>query len=225
VKLSELLEAQKPIPDGVIHGNMSKEEQLAVIKTRGQLLKDMIKAGNEISEEVQLAAVRKKINALKILLKANIVPSEAVQLAAVKRNPKNIIALIKSNIHPSETVLLNVIAGSKVYRMGSHYIRELCKIPDLTAKVIETILDDNMAFLPWVIQSGNTLTPEMLRRVLTDEKFIKQQHWRNRSNGRSTSAYEYDDFVKKYFKDNTILMNKWLRYAQNIRELTGEDDD
>jgi hypothetical protein len=29
----------------------------------------------------------------------------------------------------------------------------------------------------------------------------------------------YDEIVHKYFKDNSILMNKWLRYAKNMREL------
>jgi hypothetical protein len=29
----------------------------------------------------------------------------------------------------------------------------------------------------------------------------------------------YKEFCQAYFKDNTVLMNKWLRYADNIREL------
>jgi hypothetical protein len=224
MKLHELLEAQKPIPDGVIHGNMSKEEQLSVIKTRGQLLKDMIKAGNEISEEVQLAAVRKKNNALNILLRAKIRPSEAVQLASVIRNPKNIVTLIKAKIRPSETTVLNAIAATKQHRMGSYYVREICTLPDLTEKEIATILAENIHNVEYILKSGNTLTPEVIRMVLTNNTFIHKQIFRSGSNG-FTPIYAYDEFVKKQFKDNTILMNKWLRYAQNIRELTGEDDD
>lgn len=29
----------------------------------------------------------------------------------------------------------------------------------------------------------------------------------------------HTDLIKKRYKDNTVLMNKWLRYAENIRSL------
>jgi hypothetical protein len=29
----------------------------------------------------------------------------------------------------------------------------------------------------------------------------------------------YGQFVKDYFKDNTVLMNKWLRYRDNMRDI------
>jgi hypothetical protein len=50
---------------------------------------------------------------------------------------------------------------------------------------------------------------EQLKEALSHELFIKRYH----------SAYI--KFVKEHFKNNTILMNKWLRYAENIRSLNG----
>lgn len=48
-------------------------------------------------------------------------------------------------------------------------------------------------------------TTEQLTTALTEKQFVK---W----------DFVYDKFVKIYFKDNTLLMNKWLRYAKGIRE-------
>lgn len=45
---------------------------------------------------------------------------------------------------------------------------------------------------------------ELLNAALTEPKFIKNEK-------------SYTKFVKMYFKDNALLMNKWLRYANNIR--------
>lgn len=50
-------------------------------------------------------------------------------------------------------------------------------------------------------------TNEVVKVALTSEPFIKYWH----------SAYE--NFVKRHFKDNTVLMNKWLRYRDNMREI------
>jgi hypothetical protein len=49
--------------------------------------------------------------------------------------------------------------------------------------------------------------PNERKQVLTDELLIKNQ------------SKMYSNIVKHYFKDNSVLMNKWLRYADNIRSL------
>lgn len=49
--------------------------------------------------------------------------------------------------------------------------------------------------------------PERLKQVLSSSNFI------------INSPEGYTKFVKHYFKDNTVLMNKWLRYAENVREM------
>jgi hypothetical protein len=47
-------------------------------------------------------------------------------------------------------------------------------------------------------------TPEMIKIGLTDEEFIMDY------------PDEYERTVKNIFKSNTIMMNKWLRYAENV---------
>lgn len=47
-------------------------------------------------------------------------------------------------------------------------------------------------------------TKEQVTTALTDPEFIQEEDL-------------YTDFVKKIFKDNTVLLNKWMRYAENMR--------
>lgn len=49
-------------------------------------------------------------------------------------------------------------------------------------------------------------TKEALNYALTNPIFIK--FW----------SETYDKFITELFKDNSLLINKWLRYAKNIRE-------
>lgn len=51
-------------------------------------------------------------------------------------------------------------------------------------------------------------TPEMVKIGLTDEEFINDY------------PEEYERTVRNIFKNNTILMNKWLRYAENMRNMS-----
>lgn len=62
----------------------------------------------------------------------------------------------------------------------------------------------------WIPNPSN----ELLKVALTDPKFIELSQATQ-----DGIVRPYDSFVKKHFKNNTILMNKWLRYAKNIREL------
>jgi hypothetical protein len=48
---------------------------------------------------------------------------------------------------------------------------------------------------------------EFPKKLLIDERFIIDY------------PTKYETFVKGYFKDNTILINKWLRYAKNVRDM------
>lgn len=59
------------------------------------------------------------------------------------------------------------------------------------------------------LNEGNIViaNAQQLKEVLSHELFIiryKSSHTK---------------FVKNYFKDNTVMVNKWLRYADNIRNL------
>jgi hypothetical protein len=49
-------------------------------------------------------------------------------------------------------------------------------------------------------------TKEQITTALTDPEFIEETDL-------------YTDFVKKIFKDNTVLLNKWMRYGENVRSM------
>jgi hypothetical protein len=49
--------------------------------------------------------------------------------------------------------------------------------------------------------------PELPKKLLADEHFI------------INNVDKYTQFVKGYFNDNSVMINKWLRYAENIRSL------
>lgn len=49
--------------------------------------------------------------------------------------------------------------------------------------------------------------PKERKRILTDEQLMKIR------------PDKYADIVKEWFKDNTVLMHKWLRYAENMKSL------
>jgi hypothetical protein len=50
-------------------------------------------------------------------------------------------------------------------------------------------------------------TEAQIKEILSNDDFI------------TFSRGIYNQFVKHQFADNNILMNKWLRYANNIRSL------
>lgn len=57
----------------------------------------------------------------------------------------------------------------------------------------------------WPITVVEDPSPALVKSALTCEHFIKQ-------NGTS-----YKTYVQQLFPDNSIMVNKWLRYAENIR--------
>jgi hypothetical protein len=62
----------------------------------------------------------------------------------------------------------------------------------------------------WLLKHPGIVTPgttKQLREALAHESFIKLH------------PFTHAKYVKNYFKDNTVMINKWLRYANNIRSL------
>lgn len=50
-------------------------------------------------------------------------------------------------------------------------------------------------------------SPDMIKAALTEPMFVDQE------------PELYSQIVHKYFKGNSIMINKWLRYAQNMRDI------
>lgn len=70
------------------------------------------------------------------------------------------------------------------------------------SKELQQIAIDRNPFNISYIKDPN---PEVLKHALASNEFITG--W----------PETYDDTVKRVFKDNALLMNKWLRYAKNVR--------
>jgi hypothetical protein len=86
--------------------------------------------------------------------------------------------------------------------LGMYGVDAIRKIDNPSPKVQIFVVTKN----PFAILSIKNPTSEAVSSVLTNERFIN-------------SIDVYNKFVKQFFKNNTVLMNKWLRYAENIREL------
>lgn len=111
-----------------------------------------------------------------------------------------IVAKLKSAGYLEDDVLIHTITTSN---------------PQLFLELMERINDtgdfiSNTVKLAAVKHMGMNLvlipnpTPEMIKIGLTDEEFIMDY------------PDEYVRTVKHIFKNNTIMMNKWLRYAENV---------
>lgn len=71
----------------------------------------------------------------------------------------------------------------------------------------------------WVVDlyhRGDTIPKSVLMLTLSSNKFILN---RLKYQFDPIPVFPYDEFVKEYFKNNEVLMRKWLRYAQNVRDL------
>lgn len=93
----------------------------------------------------------------------------------------------------------------------------------IAAEQMQVKIDDDVlhaaveafpAAVKFVVPFMDKPPKDWVQKALTDEKWIMyKRHFTE------PALNDYDTFVKHHFKGNTILMNKWLRYAQNIREL------
>jgi hypothetical protein len=114
--------------------------------------------------------------------------SEKQQLALVRRSGSNIY-----KIHsPSEAVQLAAISQ---HEYAIRYIKNPSEAVQLAA----------ISQHGYVIQYIKNPTQTVLLTVLKDLRFINKQGI-------------YERFVKKYFANNTLLMKKWPRYGEAMRE-------
>jgi hypothetical protein len=114
--------------------------------------------------------------------------SEKEQIALVTKDGLS----IKRIKHPSAAVQMAAINQCSWALM---YIKNPSEAVQLAAITIDT----------WVVKWIDNPTAKVLLIALKDLKFIKGKE-------------EYDNFVKKQFANNTILMKKWLRYGEAMRE-------
>jgi hypothetical protein len=83
------------------------------------------------------------------------------------------------------------------------YFTEVLPEKYITPELIEACLKISICN----IRSVPHPTKEHVTTALTDPEFIQEPDL-------------YTDFVKKHFKDNTVLLNKWMRYGENMRGMS-----
>jgi hypothetical protein len=114
-------------------------------------------------------------------------PIEAVQLAAVTQY----YGAIRHIKNPSEAVQLAAI--DQYYWAITHI-----KNPSEAAQI--AVINANV----WAIRYIDNPTTKVLLIALKDSEFINDKE-------------EYDNFIKWQFANNTLLMKKWLRYGETMR--------
>jgi hypothetical protein len=115
-------------------------------------------------------------------------PSEDVHLHAVKQNGR-FIRFIKN---PSEAVQLAAINNTP---WATAFIEQP------TIRVQECVIQKSCQYIT-EIQNPD---PSIIKLALTNQRLID-------------NSYTYDFAVNKLFKDNAILMKKWLRYGEAMRD-------
>lgn len=219
MKITDILEVKAaPIDYTVfIKPDMTEKEQMFVLSKKGQLLKDILAAGNIPSEKVQLYIVKRKKNGFAALLRGKIHPSEEVILTAIAHHSTNITRVVKAKIQMSDEMLIEILHmyPGKFWMTASVLAAVGWKPSDAVLRTI--ILNDSLnvwdfnrlvdAFIIHKLQ----IPKELLNTILTNDTLI---------NTRGKSFSRYDKFVKYVFKDNTVLANKWMRYADNMSQVS-----
>ncbi len=181
---------------------MSKKSEAPkkVIDLHDENTFESIKIGYPAEAE-QIKAVSENGHAIQAIIERCITLSEAVQLAAVKQCGWAIRHLIKDKIIPSEFVQ---IASVKQNGYAIQCIMEGGITPS------EAVQLAAVEQCPWAIQFliENKIIPSnaVYLSVLVNDSFIQND-------------VAYYNFVNEHFKDKPMLINKWLRYAENIRDM------
>lgn len=183
--------------------NPTEAQQLAAVNADGYQIKTLLANGVHLSDKVIFAALANNGYCIKDVPN----PTEEMKLAALKQNPTAIIFIKK----PSDAVKQ---AYLDMMPDGIHRIKNPTEAQQLAA------VSRNGSLILNDIKVGkrNPISSKVLAAALSEPNFINGNSMYNHT-GNLHRQKQYDDFVKKTFADNTVLMNKWLRYAQNIREM------
>jgi hypothetical protein len=139
------------------------------------------------SEAQQLALVRQ--SGINIIKIKN--PSNNVQLAAIENNVRAIF-YIK---HPTEEA--QILAASK-YGDSIKYLYKIGIIPSQAVQIAAVTKN------PFSIEYIPNPSTSVIKIVLTSEMVLRR-------------PLIYDKLVHQLFKDNALLVKKWLRYGETMR--------
>jgi hypothetical protein len=183
--------ASKPSAD-----QLPPESELKYLAIQGPLFAIIamhyyMSKGIKLSDDLWIVAITHNKAAANLIPKEQLTPELMLEL--VKANPTVITIFFDHGLTVPENVI--ELAVSKQPDNIKH-------IPNPSEELKLAAVKKRGI----LIKSCKNPSKELLNTALTEPKFIKNEK-------------HYNKFVKQHFKDNTVLMNKWLRYAKNVREM------
>jgi hypothetical protein len=183
--------------------NPTEAQQLAAVSVDGYQIKTLLANGVHLSDKVIYAALANNGYCIKNVPN----PTEDMKIAAIKQQPKAIIFIKK----PSDTVKQTYL---DMVPNGISRIKNPTEAQQLAAVSV-----DGYVILHNInVGKRNPISSKVLAAALSEPNFITGKTSYS-PNGNIHRQKQYDDFVKHTFANNTVLMNKWLRYAKNVREI------
>lgn len=185
--------------------NPTEAQQLAAVSIDGYQIKTLLANGVHLSDKVIFAALANNGYCIKNVPN----PTEEMKIAAVKQTPTAIIFIKKPSAAVKQAYLDMVPNG--IRRINN---------PTEEQQLAAVSKDGSVILRDIKVGKRNPISSKVLAAALSEPNFINGKlSYSSNSTSNIIRQKKYDDFVKKTFADNTVLMNKWLRYAQNIREM------
>ncbi len=173
--------------DDVVMSDLTESEQAAAVQRSARAIQHILNP----SEVVQLAAVSQNGNTLYHIVKNGITPSEAVQLAAVRNQGDSIRHIVRNGIIPSEVVQL---AAVKARPDSIRYIDNPSESVQLASA----------EYFGWAVRYIKNPSYQVIKTALSEHNLLGNE-------------IEYERVVKEIFASNHLLIKKWIRYGQTIR--------
>lgn len=218
-KVYRLDEAKKP-------DQMTDEEQVDMV-SRSPLKIQHIK---DPCCKAQVAAVWRHLDVIKFKFIKN--PCEDAQLTAIEKDPTMLRFFPNASQDVKDAALIRILrkldkneprlltALPVVYKQAGESFSEKGQLAAVNSEPSSIVLMiQNLKITPSeavqlaAVSKQGDLVPmiknpsqKVLNTALSDEKFIRL-------------LSSYDNYVRKQFKDNAIMANKWLRYAENVRSM------
>ncbi len=153
---------------------------------------------DKMSEHELIKRVRQNVGLLQVIKQ----PSEKVQLAAVEVSSTALFYLYEAGVTPSEAVLQDAV---------KHFPAAIVYIPN-PSEALQMLAVKGYGRginINHLLDKKINISKDIILIALKDIKFIK------------TFPRQYNTVVRQIFKNNDLLMKKWLRYGEIMRSFEG----
>ncbi len=188
--------------------NPTEDQMIRAVSKTSQAIHNIMKPyskkitpGVVTSRVIATASKKNSGAAANVLIKHEQLDDDAIT-AAIKKHPHAILHIK----HPTPEQIS--MALELAPRLFLNIIRKGWTVP-------EHVLSNKIKIFPeWIydlaLHRRDLVTNDMIKHALTNPKLINMPI-------RSWGGLTYDMIVKVVFKDNNLLMKKWLRYGETMR--------